>query len=591
VPIENGIHDSIDVVSDGDLLEFGDWADDEKEKIQIWIGDPTGIKAIEAITFSLERRLEPNYEPKPEKIKNIKDNLAHFEDLVSTIRSGLRNEYYQEHLSHMLRVALLANAIGNRVECLNLNHDVLNRLTVAALVHDISYPLSYSRKTFEGIKDKLEKCYSCANFTDIGISYNMKMVFENLKCFSDWNLADIGTALDEYDHGMLSAIEFLTYIKAESRKDFRDVALAVAVHSGGSPLKCLPYSKHPLAVLLILCDELQQAGRLIGTDKKPLIDEIELDLTNGIHCVIDYSGKDEGPSFAGTLKNLQRIDFKGFDCPLCIRTVLPNVYDSIDIPYLLACMYDLYAKLLPTDVHKRLQNCEQSIINKITEEDADLYFSHRHETLIKNFTKDYMGMTQTYSVYFREAGLDFFVSYDKPKYIQFSVDSTEKLLVQAGFSNRSIHYADCDILNKGDRIFIEIKYIKDILSCLIEFILYEYTKRLILHHYHTTNDKAVGEVEDIDNSILESDKKLSSLKKVYDGNPPPLKYYISNPEIEEDEKEACLDFVNEHIKKLNKDSEKDITDFLEFIKKFDAFYECFDDDKDTVFLKTPVDSL
>lgn len=581
------------------LLDMGDWTPEERLTIDAWSAKPYGINAAKAIIESLRKILEGDHVSDPNKF--IKSKIAHFETLVSTVRSGFKNEYYQEHLSHMLRVTLLARAVGNEKN-LNLDHNQIKQLTIAALVHDIAYPLSYSQRVFNEIKNSLEDCYNCGVFTDPIISYKIGEIFENIQYILDENhtFADyfihIGKSLNDNDHGVLSAIEFLTYLKPDKRESYRDAAFAIAAHNYDGPFKKLSYEKNPIAVLLILCDELQEEGRLIGQDTEPVLKKFSLNLDDGIRCFFDYSIGDKGPSFSGKVKNLQRIDFRTFKCPLVIRTKLSIDYNSLDISYLVICMEELFNNYIIEEhfCKGELLHLLEDIIKSDNSVVYDFYAKYSRGQSREQYFKKNIDNTETpLSVYFRDVpGLDFFIGYNKPTIFQISLNPNEELSFKVGFNDNQ--YTNCEILSeesmKNDSTFKLVKYLRDVLSILIIYQLVKYHENRIIDLYNDIRGKHVNHINDVlFDKTINMHKKLLSLIKVYESqqnNPKYLLEYYIIANIGEQERKEFYTFCEKSILTSNVDITVfgDVATFMKIIKKFHIFYKYFENEK-TLFVK------
>ena len=184
-------------------------------------------------------------------------------------RSGIAKKFYRDHLNHMLRVMLLANAIGNKMNVFSLDKKDLRMLTIAALVHDVAYSLGESYIIINETTKALKRCYVGMRFPDYEISYNeekVKKLINLLKSEDDYS-SIFDSMLKEHNHGLLGGIEFVDFIKEEALSKNKRLLEAIVFHDGSSEVP-ENLKTDPILLALILSDEIQDWGRPVGLDKE-----------------------------------------------------------------------------------------------------------------------------------------------------------------------------------------------------------------------------------------------------------------------------------------------------------------------------------
>jgi hypothetical protein len=261
---------------DKGLIDHGDWPSLDKKQIEEW-NETTDYelqrsKAAQLITYLVLRILSNSCNPSGKiRVKRLGAALANFEQMLISAR-GLEKKFYRDHLNHVVRVALLARVIGRRAP-FNLSQGDLDKLTLACLFHDVGYPLSRISQTVKSIIKSVKGCYNIAS----GISDMSELTFDarlgQLLAVLSVEKKAIDDQLRELDHGLLSALELISYLKEDHIERYKDTIRAVALHSPSSGSQV----NEKMLTVLILADELQDWGRPVGQDIIPKIDPFRFD--------------------------------------------------------------------------------------------------------------------------------------------------------------------------------------------------------------------------------------------------------------------------------------------------------------------------
>jgi len=269
---------------DSQLLELGLWESTDKELFEEWAG--TGdfrlkkTLAARLISHLILRLLASDCSVTGRiRANRIGATLSQFEQLLESTR-GLENKFYRDHLDHALRVALFARALGRKAP-FSLPNDVLNRLVLACLFHDVAYPLSESTRILESTVMAMKRCYLSAKRLP---PYPIPKLIPNVDILSSLlgvskNL--VRNQLKKLDHGLLSAAEFFSYLIAKKNcyRRYSEVLRAIAFH-GSTFTNKIDFSKNMLSAILVLSDEFQDWGRPTINESEaaiPRIDGFRLD--------------------------------------------------------------------------------------------------------------------------------------------------------------------------------------------------------------------------------------------------------------------------------------------------------------------------
>ena len=269
------------IVFDTKLLGLGSWEKETEKLVENWISeDRCDEKRAEAsnLVYNMIIRLLGQECSENGRIRSrrLGEMLQYFEDLLAITRGGIAKKFYRDHLNHMLRVMLLANAIGNRMKTLSLTKKDIRMLTIAAVVHDIAYPLAESYQIIAETTKAMRRCYSALSFPDYHISYDPKKVARLVRVLTskDVPASVFEPMLKEYNHGIMGCIEFIDYIKDENLAGNKRLFQAIVFHD---PAAKVPESvcSDPILLALVLSDELQDWGRPVGLDKETAISNID----------------------------------------------------------------------------------------------------------------------------------------------------------------------------------------------------------------------------------------------------------------------------------------------------------------------------
>lgn len=285
-------------------------------------------KAIKCLRYHDQR--EPFYtnrtkEPVVHGMDKLADYFKRYSDFEGLLYGA--DKYYRDHVFHVFRTwatgiyVLLTNdmAILNKVEtegkpAIDLGisgPELLSMWTVAALCHDLGYPLEKARNVLSKTKDMTQsiigdsEIWSDLSFSGIQEEINILILrFISSKMLSNGNRSTteqyckmrvqpkyymkLCKSLEKHAHGVLSAIvlskslvyflesEFGVnedyYFKQEDYKQFyvkRDILRAIAFHTCPD---IYHMSAASLPFLLILCDEVQDWDRRCWNDHYKGID-------------------------------------------------------------------------------------------------------------------------------------------------------------------------------------------------------------------------------------------------------------------------------------------------------------------------------
>jgi hypothetical protein len=259
-------------IFDAKLLEMGDWDPPVLTLLREWVEteDYTDkrLRAAELIPTLTEATIgtQLTYDGKI-KSKRIGRALMYFEDLLLTSKSGLGNKFYRDHINHMIRVTILARAIAKLCFKREAGHE-----TIAALFHDLGYPVAESRSMVEGSVAALESCYSSVKFAQHFHRYDMEKATRLVQMLEPYDDShQLGRALNQHEHSVIGAMEFLDYVA--DVENYVDVLEAIVFHDPSFD-RSISIANSPVLATLVIADELQDWGRPIGFEKVSAIDSI-----------------------------------------------------------------------------------------------------------------------------------------------------------------------------------------------------------------------------------------------------------------------------------------------------------------------------
>jgi hypothetical protein len=289
---------------------------------------------------------------------NIEDHLKRFIS-AQTVLYSLESSY-RDHIFHMIDICLFGLFLLRNGFSKILNEtskmqedDILKNWFIASLLHDVGYVLNIYSLIDEEVKyitsveintlkDKIK------NATTEGIGLFTSNVLEKLKGI---NIEIEAGQLKRLDHGVVSALHVLNILEKTSiDKEYLPAISAILMHN--LTTKPIDIEKEPVAVLLSICDELQDwerprvetlpfkervfaairyGGRLsferssmmdvikisLDSEINPYCGEIRLLMNNKLEVILDYrevsKQKDFCIFYPWLLKSfkLQRLDLKG----------------------------------------------------------------------------------------------------------------------------------------------------------------------------------------------------------------------------------------------------------------------------------------
>lgn len=344
------------VMFDYKLLTLGNWEKKQLDEIENWIKMPEDQKkevASALMSSLIQDLLSKDCTLEGKKCsRNLGTTLSHLEELLHTTRGGLLKKFYRDHLNHMLRVMLLARAASTKMNNLGFDESEIRLLTLAALFHDIAYPLSEITQVFGGVTEALNNCYRSLSYPQLVISLNMKIatqLIQNANLPKNMTISGLGRYFAESNHGLFSAMEFLQYIKPEMIENYRASLDAIMFHDPDFDF-VINAKENKVLALLIICDEMQDWGRPASFEQEPTISEIKdfeikPDQINGRFVWDNASLLSPLRQIYSKQKSLRRIDFSPFekDVKLNLTFDLPS-YDTFDIGSLERVLQKIYSQ-------------------------------------------------------------------------------------------------------------------------------------------------------------------------------------------------------------------------------------------------------
>jgi hypothetical protein len=195
-------------------------------------------------------------------IKKMAENIHRFEGLIEQVRTKFRGKIYRDHLNHMIRTALLAAYLADQI---GLSKRMKNDVVIAALLHDIAYPVQESRQILRSVVGSLGKGYSILRFGEISeaSSRTPPECLPELAERTGLPYQELHRQIfNEHNHGAVAAAEFLLCCRRCSQRAL-GIAAAICMHDSSIDVE-IKYSDNRLGVLLIIADELQDWGRPVS---------------------------------------------------------------------------------------------------------------------------------------------------------------------------------------------------------------------------------------------------------------------------------------------------------------------------------------
>jgi hypothetical protein len=324
-------------ILDSYLLDKGTWDEESRRAFREWIStadfEEKRLKASRLIPWFMQRLLCKDISEEG-KVRGgrLGESLVHLEDLLIATRSGMGRKFYRDHLNHMLRVSLLANAIATQQQTFPKNS--LEGLVVACLFHDIAYPLAESKTIIGQAIESMEACYKTLVFPQFSYSYAIQRVpcfLEILKTVGSESKT-MGELLEAFAHNVVGGIEFLDYVKDATR--FVPVLEAIVFHDSKSRSE-VSIDRAPMLALLVIADEFQDWGRPVPLQEEALIRD--LGQVNVSNCMVsgelDYRPESILSPFRqahSKLQNLKRLNLQPWGMHVILRMLLPK-YDASDL--------------------------------------------------------------------------------------------------------------------------------------------------------------------------------------------------------------------------------------------------------------------
>jgi len=260
---------------DKKLMELGNWDLSDAREIEKW-NETFDFQlqkgnAAKLMSYLILKKLGGSCNSSGKmRVKRLGKALADFEQILISTR-GLEKKFYRDHLNHAVRVTLLAVAIAQK-QPFNLSSEAIDKLVLSCLFHDVGYPLSRISQSVRSATKALRNCYNIASGTSKASGVELAVNKDLLASALSVPEKAIECQLEELDHGLLGALEFMSYLKEGSIEKYADVIRTIAFHS---PSFSSEVDERLLAILL-LADEFQDWGRPVNLTLIPKIDNFRL---------------------------------------------------------------------------------------------------------------------------------------------------------------------------------------------------------------------------------------------------------------------------------------------------------------------------
>jgi hypothetical protein len=273
----------VSLLFDKKIIELGKWPENICSEIEDW-NETTDYEMQKTKAASLMSNLilkilgEDCSSKGRMRSKRLGNALTSLEQITISTR-GLARKFYRDHLNHTIRVALLGRAIGQKSP-FNLSPRDLDKLLLASLFHDVAYPLADIDQSIRLSINAIKDCYNIASEALLTAEKKLRFDKEKFSSLPPQILQEFKTK--EFDHGILSALEFTSYLRQGENliKKYEEVIRAIAFHTSLGMRK-ISASKEKILSVLILADELQDWGRPSGSSGVfsfiPKIEKFRLD--------------------------------------------------------------------------------------------------------------------------------------------------------------------------------------------------------------------------------------------------------------------------------------------------------------------------
>jgi len=200
------------------------------------------------------------------RLSHLLGRLRALEDIQIRATYDLSGNFYRDHLIHTIRDTLLA-AILSRLG-FALDDDRPWACTVAALFHDLAYPIASGHEISETIARVLNDSYPNFDMRPATVRCRTDPTESLRRIFSDASVLEAVTvSTRNYNHAPMSAIEFLSYFKTRRiPRRVKEAAQAIALHDSKVGVT-IPFSKYPVAFVVLIADELQDWDRPVGSSR------------------------------------------------------------------------------------------------------------------------------------------------------------------------------------------------------------------------------------------------------------------------------------------------------------------------------------
>jgi len=346
---------------DAQLIALGKWSLNHRRMLDRWLetisADEKCRMAAQVIaSFALDLLKNDLSIGGKIRIKKLQSMASLLEKLVFTTKE-LEEKFYRDHINHMLKVALLARAIGiKKPFCLNKSQ--LKKIILASIFHDIAYPLSECSRIFNETLRTLKGCFISAELFTYSLNNNIDVDIKFLSSLLCENEEKIITMLNRMDHGILSSIEFSSFLNDDDKLKYSEVIRAIALHDPKIQTN-INVIEDPITGLLILSDELQDWGRPTDQDVDiiPRIEDFILEdgQIKGRFIAKNYKNFSVLKQISSKIENFNRIDIDSDQLKICFK------YDVDEFIRIEHKKYERILRLLFNSVPKELMDPSKNI--------------------------------------------------------------------------------------------------------------------------------------------------------------------------------------------------------------------------------------
>jgi hypothetical protein len=521
----------ISLLFDKKIIELGKWPESICSEIEDWneITDyeMQKTKAASLMSNLILKILGEDCSSKGKmRSKRLGNALAILEQITTSTR-GLARKFYRDHLNHTIRVALLGRAIGQKSP-FNLSSQDLDKLVLASLFHDVAYPLADIDQSIRFSIKAIKDCYNIASEALLTAEKELRFDREKFSSLPPEILQEYKTK--EFDHGILSALEFTSYLKQDENliKKYKKVIRAIAFHSSFG-IRKISASKEKILSVLILADELQDWGRpSSGSDVFSFIPKIEKFRLDDFMLQGEYKTKNIAEfsilkQICGKAPNLTRIKLpKNFN--FSITFPLDN-FDEIGLQKVEKSLGKLFKKCVESEKSLFLPSHFRKLYQSKSVFESE-YYGKSIPRRIKLDLAASLGSDKLFfpcydfRLFFNDVTKELFITGSKIneiKHFQFKSSSSGfirlKLLSKSGETEGGIKSVyDNEVLDLAMRLLSEIRFFNICVQKIAKFRTKEYPVDIGMEGFPTKKDIETAEKETKETKLYEHFNLLVKLR-------------------------------------------------------------------------------